>query len=333
MDKLLQLINSWTNDLLNLFKISKKNTQGAVKSTTTTSMDQKVHHHAALGQYQELKMLLSDPSINFDTPDEEGNTPLFLAMRSGSYETVSFLIDRGCRINFKNNHGQTAIFEAILTNNLEFITQVLSANNIDTSIYDENGQNLLHLSIINGFINSTVAVYDANSELVNQQDSFGKTPLIYAAEGGYVNILKVILSDNTLINTSCNDGWTALMYATNKGALDIMSLLLAHKAELECLDNNFKQTPYLIACKTANVDAASLLLKNNARYDARDYYQRSALHLAVETHNVDIVKLVIKTKIEVNAKDKFGLSARDWAVVNSTPEILKIILKAEKNRV
>lgn len=335
MSKLLQRINSWVDDVLWLFNLSSKHTKSTEKkeSPRVTSPEQIVHHHAGLGKHHELKLLLSDPSINFDTPDEEGSTPLFLAMRSGSAETVQFLIERGCRLNFKNTHGQTPIFEAIFTNDLDFISKIVANSTIDTNIYDENGQNLLHLSIANGFVNSTIAIYDANNELVNQQDSFGKTPLMYAAEGGYVNILKVILSDKSLINISCNDGWTALMYATHKGALDIMSLLIAHRAELECLDNSFQQTPYLIACKAANTDAASLLLKSNARYDARDYYQRTALHLAVETHDEEIVKLVLTTKIEVNAKDKFGLSARDWAVVNSTPEILKRILKAEKNRV
>lgn len=328
LQKIGHLINTLTSDVLNTFLPNKS----PENKQSSSSSNQVVHNYAAKGDHHNLKMLLSNPSINFDTPDEEGNTPLFLAMSSGSIETVNFFIERQCRLNFQNTHGQTPVFEALHTNNMEFIDSVLKIESLDRNICDENGQSILHVSVINGFINSSLALINMCPELANTQDKHGKTPLMYAAEGGYVNIIKILLNDKVEINLSCRDGWTAIMYATRAGALDIMSLLIAHGADLECLDHNFRQTPYLIACKAANSDAAELLLKHRARYDAIDYYNRTALHLAVETHKNDIVKLVLSTKVEVNAKDKFGLTAREWAVVNSTPEILKKILRAEKNR-
>ena len=291
-----------------------------------------IHQLAAQGDLHQLRLLLSDSSINFDTPDQEGNTPLFFAMASADIETVEFFLDRQCRLNFENTHGQSPIFEAVHTNNMQFLEYVLSLENIDASITDENNNTIMHIAAINGLINSCICIATHKPELINHHDKYGKTPLMYAAENGYLNIVKLFLSDNTQVNSVCHDGWSALMYATSKEALDVMAVLIAYGANLECTDHAFKQTAFLIACKQSHVQAAELLLNHKADFNVKDYYKRTALHLAVETHNEQMVKLVLSTRVEVSALDKFGLTAREWAVVNSSPEILKRILRAEKIR-
>lgn len=328
LNKLLKSATSIAMPVLSLIGIKPKEDA----DTSQGLMNGSIHKYAQEGNLNSLRMLLSDPSINFDTPDQEGNTPLFKAMSCANFEVVSFLLDHQCRINFQNTHGQSPLFEAVHTNSMDFMSKVLALETIDVTITDENGSNVMHTACMNGLVNSVVVLASTHPHLVNESDKYGKTPLMYSAENAYVNILKLLLTEKTQINASCNDGWTALMYATSKGALDIMSLLIAHGADLESRDNSFQQTPFLIAVKSGHLEAAELLKKHDAKFDVTDYYDRTALHLAVETNNEEMVKCVLSTHIQVGAKDKFGLTAREWAVVNAPAEILKRIITAEKER-
>lgn len=297
-----------------------------------SSKHEQLAQFALSGDLGQLRLLMTDPYLNFDQPNEEGTTPIFFAMRSASVPTVNFFLERGAQVERQNTYGQTPLFEAVRTNSTDFLNTVLALKSIDMHTQDENGQNVLHVSVKEGLLNAVMALIARDPTLATVADKQGKTPLMYAAEGGYINIVKALLSDTTLVNTNSHDGWTALMYATQKGALEIISLLLAHGAELESIDNDFKQTPYLIACKMAHVEAAKLLVDRGARYDAVDYYQRTALHLAVETHNLEMVRFVLSTKVSLTAEDKFNLTAMQWAVVNSTPEILKLLTDTQKVR-
>ena len=94
IQKFSRMIEKWVSDIMSLVSPHKATSDHARPDQAIG----KIHQLAAKGDLKNLKMLLSDPSVDFDSPDDEGNTPLFAAMKSGSIETIKFFLERHQRM-------------------------------------------------------------------------------------------------------------------------------------------------------------------------------------------------------------------------------------------
>jgi len=65
----------------------------------------------------------------------------------------------------------------------------------------------------------------------NMQNNDGRTPLSYAAEGGYQGMVRLLLErEEVSPNVADNDGRTPLSFAIRYGHNRVAALLLSHKA-------------------------------------------------------------------------------------------------------
>ena len=80
-----------------------------------------------------------------------------------------------------------------------------------------------------------VAYFDLNDIAVrllqkkdpDTKDSFGRTPLSYAAEQGNARLVELLLSYNVDINSKCRREWTPLSQAIEGGSAAVVQILLA----------------------------------------------------------------------------------------------------------
>ena len=72
----------------------------------------------------EVYMILSCAPLNIS--DNEGITPLHIALEHNYTELVKYLFEHGTDINSKSNCGRTAFHLAVINNNKEFINFILS---------------------------------------------------------------------------------------------------------------------------------------------------------------------------------------------------------------
>lgn len=70
----------------------------------------------------------------------------------------------------------------------------------------------------------------------NMQDEEGKIPLMYAAQNGHMEAVKVLTTAEANLNIQDKEGKTALMYAAENGRLKVAELLLALGADLSIVD-------------------------------------------------------------------------------------------------
>lgn len=101
---------------------------------------------------------------------------------------------------------------------------------------------------------------------INKPDSYGFTPLIWAASNGNIEIIELLLSHGADPNFRNKDGGSALWYSVTNERLEALNVLLSKGA-----DPNIKfmdlQTP-LEYCKERNwgkfPEIAKILMKNEA---------------------------------------------------------------------
>lgn len=81
------------------------------------------------------------------------------------------------------------LLEAVKNGNLSEVDDLLSSDNVDVNVRDEDGKTPLHIAVINQNRNIINKLLDSENIDVNSQDNLGKTPLLYAYDLDLINRL------------------------------------------------------------------------------------------------------------------------------------------------
>ena len=141
-------------------------------------------------------------------------------------------------------------------------------------------------------------------------------------------------ADPNSVNTEPNSvffGMTALFWAADGGSLDIARLLLDAgakvAAEAEASDSSLHA-----AVEDANLPMVNLLLDYDgaAALNWFDCIDRTPLMIAVEMENIPIARRLLESGADVNAHNepKIGDAALHTAAANGTLEMVELLLRA-----
>ncbi|KAK0403299.1 hypothetical protein QR680_016846 [Steinernema hermaphroditum] len=171
--------------------------------------------------------------------DERGYSPLLCLLdddgASGSaaaVEIAELLVSYGADMNYVHFNGSTFLLEAAETNNTE-VAKFALRRGADFSTRTYWGRSIAH-----------IAVYHRNTEMLKELlgqpefsidifDDHGASPVLTAAENGYLNVLKLFVERCgkeivvKLANIPCgDDNLNALSAAVNEGHSDVVRFLL-----------------------------------------------------------------------------------------------------------
>lgn len=161
--------------------------------------------------------ILINKGIDINVKDNEGNTPLILAIDSNHISIASFLLKNSANVNAKNEKGQNSLH--LLCSNMNFkntVADMLIENGLDINAQDNAGKTILHCALENFFAKNEMINYLINKDAnLNIKDEDGNTPLhiaVYEDKNEFVEIL-ITKSDLSIKN---NKGLTAFQLAKNK---------------------------------------------------------------------------------------------------------------------
>ncbi|XP_025420007.1 uncharacterized protein LOC112690247, partial [Sipha flava] len=147
--------------------------------------------------------------------------------------------------------------------------------------------------------------YIKKGAVVNAKDKDGWTPLHYAVQNGYNEVVGVLLNKGADVNAKTTDkGNTPLHIAVSKGNDGIIKILLQHASKL----NSIKFNDFINAQTT---------IKGT-----------TALHLAAEKGNLHVVKLLLENGAIVNIKN--SVEDTPLQVAESQYEVKKLLNIIEK---
>ena len=183
-----------------------------------------------------MMKLLIDNKANINYTDENGFTPLNIAIESGDMELTKFLITNGANVNSLMQDGVSLIGYAIAQNNMDLL-----------QILIENGAN----------VNNT------------NGDSWAKTPLQTASRLGLDNVVRILLTRNADINAVDMNGNTALHTAALNSQLSVVKLLLEKNPNLD-IQNKVGNTALHLAIISGNIDIVGELVLKGANTRIRN---------------------------------------------------------------
>jgi len=165
--------------------------------------------------------------------NENGWTPLHIAVRWGYVAVAEFLIEKGALVDARNDAGETPLYYARETR----IVTLLLTNGAAVNAVDKAGKAPLHMAAGSWTTKEgVVALLLANGAVINAMDAVGRTPLHVAASEGEKDTAELLLSNGAVVNAVDKAGRTPLHAAASTGHEDVAVLLLAKGANINAAD-------------------------------------------------------------------------------------------------
>uniref|UniRef100_A0AAR5QFV8 Uncharacterized protein n=1 Tax=Dendroctonus ponderosae TaxID=77166 RepID=A0AAR5QFV8_DENPD len=234
-----------------------------------------------------------------ESRDEDGFTPLHLAVIAGNTQLVSFLLANGADVAAVDNEKHTVVHWATVCGETSALRAVLAAG-APASTPDVHGGYPLHYAaqMCGGAKDSELGLQVLNALLaqkevnVSVEDGDRRQPLLWAASAGSAKALLALVRAGATVESSDRDGLTALHCAASRGHTDCLDTLLTLcGASPDTIDTN-GCTALHYAVTLGHADATALLLAHGADLNRQDRKGRSPAHCGCAKGQFETVKLI-----------------------------------------
>ncbi|CAL4992075.1 unnamed protein product [Urochloa decumbens] len=227
-----------------------------------------LHGHAAfagevLEQNEELLVARND----------DGNTPLHLAARSGKLEVAELLIMRALAwpqdmkspLIMVNKAGNNAVHEAVRHHKSAVAVALLDADPSRGHDHNERMESPLHIAAREGLVQVVQKIVDfpwVDMDYIPSAYLSG-TALHQAVLGTNIRTVEILLEKRPeLIDLTDCDGNNALHYAAQNNYPAAVEMLLNKRTELAYMHNDEHQCPLHVAARYGSTEAIKVLLQH-----------------------------------------------------------------------
>jgi len=282
-----------------------------------------------------------DP-VNPNVVDNAKATPLHCAMLSDAnlaLEVVKLLVKHEADVNATDKEGERPIHFAAAEDQGDLIVELAKGAliNVPEEEAEEKQRafvnattnehdTALHIAAQAGY-EETVKTLISIGANVNARTDTHDTPLHLAAIGGQLAVVKYLVRSKAKINAIDDQQMTPLHKACQYGQLETIKFLKEHGARLDAKDkDNF--TPLLCAVWKGQNDVIEYLLDNNANLELKDLNDKSVLHLAVEENHISTLELLIQRGASglVGQPDKEEKTPLHYAALIGDERAVKLLL-------
>ena len=176
----------------------------------------------------------------------------------------------------ESSTGNSALHEAVLTNNINCVRKLLADNHTDLNMQNKEGKTPVHLAVCHHYhqILDILMERDGNA---SKRDWEGLTPLHVAANDGDVTSVRILLNSA--------GGQQSLNAASKIG-----------------------DSPLHMACKKGNKESARILINNNATLNNTNTYGATPLYNSIANNHEELTWFLLDNgaKLSDMRMDPFG---------------------------
>jgi ankyrin repeat protein len=140
--------------------------------------------------------------------------------------------------------------------------------------------------------------------------------------------VRSLLANDGNPNQTDEEARTGLHYAAMNGNLTIIAILIKANAKLDAKDK-LGNTALHLAADRNQVEATRLLIDVGAPIDAENKNGMTPLMIAANRGNLDSVQALLAKGASVNKTDFTGRDAAGWALESHRPAVVQAIKRAQ----
>jgi len=283
-----------------------------------------LHIAAASGLRQIAEKLLAH-GANMNEPDRQGATPFEMARSYEQDEMMDFFLP-AIAADALDENGNTPLHLAVFYARAKVVRQMLARGD-DIEAVNQDGHTPLHVAAASGQVEIAGLLLDKGASLRAADAAAGATPLHLAVAGNQAKMATYLLGRGADANAKDKNERTPLFATLETGNLAMIDLLAAHGARLDFKDKD-GLTMLHLAVTGGKPAMARQLLKSGADPNVRDNFQYAPLHWAATQESPEMLKLLLEFKPSLNPHDKDGLTPLHAAAWYNRVENINLLLAA-----
>ncbi|XP_068155259.1 LOW QUALITY PROTEIN: uncharacterized protein [Drosophila tropicalis] len=311
-------------------------------------------HYCAAQDVEQTRDLVAAASIAIAAPellesaDEDGFTPLHLAVIQGNLAMVNLLLANKADVNAVDNEGHSVVHWATVCGEVESLRAVLAAG-ANVAKPDVNGGTPLHYaaqmcgashdSSKQGSNSSKLALEILGILLahpqssVDVQDKDGRQPLLWAASAGSAKAVIALVKAGARVESADKDGLTALHCAGSRGHTECIDTLISLcGAPTDLIDSN-GCTALHYAVTLGHADATARLLDLEAEPNRQDRKGRTPAHCGCSKGQFETLKLLKERGANLWLRNAKGDLPLHEAAASGRRELLEWLLAQRSKQV
>ncbi|XP_034114180.1 ankycorbin [Drosophila albomicans] len=305
-------------------------------------------HYCAAQDLEQTRDLVAAASIAIAAPellesaDEDGFTPLHLAVIQGNLAMVNLLLANKADVNAVDNEGHSVVHWATVCGEIEALRAVLAAG-ASVAKPDVNGGTPLHYAaqMCGASYDSKLQSNSNSSKLaleilgillshpqtsVDVQDKDGRQPLLWAASAGSAKAVIALVKAGARVESCDKDGLTALHCAASRGHTECIDTLISLcGAPTDLIDSN-GCTALHYAVTLGHADATARLLDLEADPNRQDRKGRTPAHCGCSKGQFETLKLLKERGANLWLRNAKGDLPLHEAAASGRRELLEWLL-------
>ncbi|KAL8684803.1 MAG: hypothetical protein Q9218_008129, partial [Villophora microphyllina] len=286
-----------------------------VDISTIDTLDRTLLHGAAVNGHADIIRLLIDRGLDKDAQDNQGRTPLHEACRCGKADVVNLLLTLGANRSAKDRWHRTVWDVAWLHGHAK-IMLILNGEPTDPASVkatledypDLNALPIWSLASMGRSEEIILAIRQRPRHLAHLDPDTDNTALHAAVLADHPQIIEMLLQAGLSPDSQNAQSRTSLHLAVLYGFLDCTKTILAYTPNLN-IEDEFHQTPLLIAQVNTQPEIALLLIEAGAQINPHKIQVQSFFFQAIELAQPKALQILIYNGANVAEKNKIGKTA------------------------
>ncbi|MCP9257049.1 Ankyrin repeat protein [Dirofilaria immitis] len=256
-----------------------------------------LHHAAETANAEIFKRILEMDHSLVHCQDQNGYTPLLIASMSGNVSAIKLMIENDIQINHVDKDKHSAVHWAVVCGQLEALVTLLD-NGAKVDCADNQGAQAVHYAAASENVSlerceAILHVLLKYGAKVNARDIDGRTPILWAASYGNLEIVIILSKTGGDIYAVDRDQLGAIHCAASYGHAHIIEYLIntLDPSIINLVDRN-GDTALFYAVTLGHYECARLLLLNGAEVNHQDRHLRCPSHCAAAKGQLRMLKLL-----------------------------------------
>ncbi|XP_046550136.1 serine/threonine-protein phosphatase 6 regulatory ankyrin repeat subunit B-like [Haliotis rubra] len=312
-----------------------------------------------------VKDILTQYSVDINSRENHGETPLMKAASGGHRNVLEFLVRLGANISCVDDDGDNILHHASVGGHAKTVQHILSQDIMDinsrgkyrrtplmgaayyghrkvvdllvskgglTQLVDDYGYNILHLAASGGQVEMAKHILTQNIVDINSRTNTGATPLMKAAYKGHKDVFGFLVNKRANVSHVDDDGDNILHHASIGGHADMVQHVISEGLVDINSRGKYRRTPLMRATYFGHRKVFDLLVSEGGLTQLVDDYGNNILHLAASGGQVEMAKHILTQNIvDINSRTNTGTTPLMKAAYKGHKDVFGFLVNKRAN--